>query len=76
MSTNFQELEKQISALPVKEKAALARKLIEDLDETVDPNAEELWAVEAERRLESYLKGELEAVPMDDVIMRVRSRLK
>lgn len=60
----------------MKEKAALARVLIEELDTSVDANVEQLWIDEAQRRHDAYLKGELEAIPGDDVMKRARNRLK
>ncbi|MDX6530684.1 MAG: putative addiction module component [Blastocatellia bacterium] len=59
----------------MKEKAALARVLIEELDTSVDANVEQLWIDEALRRHDAYLKGELEALPGDDVMNRARSRV-
>lgn len=76
MSTHFHEVEKQARALTPKEKAALARQLIEELDMAVDADAEQLWIDEAQRRYEAYLKGELEALPGDEVMSRARNRLK
>ena len=76
MSTNFEELEKQARALSPKEKAALARILIEDLDASVDPDAGQLWLEEAQRRYDAYRAGELPAAPGDEVMSRVRNRLK
>jgi putative addiction module component (TIGR02574 family) len=76
MSSRFQDLEMQARALPVKEKAALARLLIEELDMTVDADAEQLWIDEAQRRYDAYREGELEARPGDEVLARVRNRLK
>ena len=66
----------QAKALPVKEKAALARLLIEELDIAVDAAAEQLWIDEAQRRHDGYQKGELEARPGDEVMARARNRLK
>jgi hypothetical protein len=76
MSTQFDDIEKQARSLPLKEKAALARLLIADLDQTVDEDAERLWLEEAQRRYEAYLKGELEALPGEDVMKRARERLR
>ncbi len=76
MSTHFDEVEKQARALPPKEKAALARQLIEELDMAADADTEQLWIDEAQRRYEAYLKGELEALPGDEVMTRARNRLK
>ena len=76
MSTLFEELERQARALPPKEKATLARILIDALDPTVDPGVEQLWINEAQRRYDAFLRGELKALPGDEVMARARSRLK
>jgi hypothetical protein len=76
MSTNFEELEKQARALGRNKKAELARFLIEDLVATADPDAERLWLEEAQRRYDAYRAGELPAHPGDEVMNRVRNRLK
>ena len=76
MSTLFDELERQARALPPKEKATLARILIDALDPTVDPGVEQLWINEAQRRYDAFLRGELKALPGDEVMARARSRLK
>ena len=49
--------------------------LIEELDASVDADAEQLWIDEAQRRYDAYLKGELETIPGDDVMKRARSRV-
>ncbi len=76
MSTRFHDLEMQARALPIKEKAALARLLIEELDTSVDADVEQLWIDEAQRRYDAYQRGELEARPGDEVMARARNRLK
>jgi hypothetical protein len=75
MSTHFDDIEKQARLLPLKQKAALARLLIEELDASVDADVEQLWVDEAQRRYDAYLKGELEALPGDDVMARARNRV-
>jgi putative addiction module component (TIGR02574 family) len=76
MSAQFDDIEKQARSLPLKEKAALARVLIEDLDTSVDEDVEQLWIQEAQRRYAAYLKGDIEALPGEDVMRRARERLK
>ena len=76
MSTQFDDIEKQARLLPLEEKAALARVLIEDLDQVVDADVERLWIDEAQHRYDAYLKGELEALPGDEVMNRARERLR
>jgi len=76
MSGNFDDIERQARLLPLKEKALLARVLIEELDASIDVDAEKLWIDEAQRRYDAYQKGELEALPGDDVMARARNRIK
>lgn len=76
MSTRLEAVQQQIKMLASHEKAALARLLIEDLDQTVDGDVEQLWMDEAQRRYAAYLKGEIEAVPGDEAMARARARLK
>jgi len=76
MSTQFDDIERQARLLPLKEKAALARLLIEELDASVDPDVEHLWIDEAQRRYDAYRRGELEALPGDEVMNRARERLR
>ncbi len=75
MSAQFDDIEKLARSPPLKEKAALARVLIEELDTSVDADAERLWIEEAQRRYAAYLSGELEALPGEDVMSRVRRRV-
>lgn len=74
MSTLFDELERQARTLTPREKASLARILIEELDPALDAGVEQVWIEEAQRRYDAFLKGE--ALPGDVVMARARSRLK
>lgn len=76
MSALLDELEKQSRLLTAEEKATLARILIDGLDASQDRDVEQLWVAEAQRRYQAYLKGEIEAHPGDEVMTRVRNRLK
>jgi putative addiction module component (TIGR02574 family) len=76
MATNLKKLQKEIRALSSREKAALARTLIEDLDKTVDKDAEELWLKEAQRRYQKYKAGKVAAVSGEEAMLRARRRLK
>ena len=76
MSALLDQLAQQSRLLTVEEKATLARILIEELDPSSDTDVEQMWITEAERRYQAYLKGEMEAHPGDEVMTRVRNRLK
>jgi putative addiction module component (TIGR02574 family) len=76
VSSQFEELTKRIRALPARERVELVRVLIDDLDPGKDPDVEKLWLEEAERRYAQYLRGEVEAIPGDEVMAEARKRLK
>ena len=76
MSSQFDDLAKRVRALSKQEKAALIRELIDELDSQIDPEAENLWLEEAERRYAQYLRGEVEAIPGDEVMAEARKRLR
>lgn len=76
MSALFAEIQKQASMLTPKEKAALARLLIEELDSSSDADVEQLWIAESQRRYQAYLRGELQSGSGEEVMDRVRGRLK
>ena len=54
----------------------MANTLLRDLDEADDEDVEELWAAEAERRYDAYLRGEMSSSPGEEVIVRVRRRIE
>jgi len=76
MSALLDELEKQSRLLTAQEKVTLARILIEGLDPSQDSDVEQMWVAEAQRRYQSYLRGEIEAHDGDEVMTRARNRLK
>jgi Putative addiction module component len=76
MSIALEELEKQARSLSTEEEATLARILMEEFDTDIDPNAEQLWLEEAQRRYDAFLRGELEARPGDEVMQRARESLR
>ena len=76
MSALLDELERQSRLLTAKEKARLARILIEGLDQSQERDVEQVWIAEAQRRYEAYLRSEIEAHDGDEVMTRTRNRLK
>ena len=67
MSANLGKIEEAALTLSVEERARLAMDLIKSLDNYHDPEAEELWIREAERRYQEYREGKLQGRPADDV---------
>ena len=60
------EILKQAMKLKPDERFLLIEGLIQSLDEP-DKNIDEIWAIEAEKRLKAYREGKLEGIPMDDI---------
>jgi putative addiction module component (TIGR02574 family) len=72
-------LEAQVLELPLRERARLAQRLLESLDEDADEDpaeVEQAWVEEAERRYERYLAGDTQPIPPEEALARVRARLK
>ena len=72
MSTS-EEILQQLLSLPVETRARLAQQLLESL-ELPDERNRRLWAEEVERRVDAYERGELKAVPGEEVFARLRAR--
>lgn len=74
MDTQLERLETEALQLTPSERAALAQRLLASLD--VDPEIEEAWAVETERRIADVESGAVQVIPMDEALAQVRSSLK
>jgi putative addiction module component (TIGR02574 family) len=74
MSASSEEILKQALALPLPERAELVEQLLATFQSPPDPHLDELWAREAEDRLDAYDRGELKAVSAEDVFDKIRQR--
>ncbi len=70
-----EELEAEIRKLDIKERARLAKRIVETLDELSDAEIEALWVEEAERRLDELEQGVVAEIPGEDVLDRVRAAI-
>ena len=76
MSTHVAELFAKASALSDKDRATLAGLLIESLESEIDPDVEEAWRIEIERRLAELDSGAVETVPWEVVRAKLLQRTK
>ncbi len=60
------DLLKQAIQLKPAERLKLVDGLLKSLDKP-DESVDEIWAEEAERRLEEYRKGNIKGIPMDEI---------
>ena len=65
MNTHVTELFAKASVLSEKERASLAGLLIESLESEVDPDVEEAWREEIERRVAELDSGTATTVPWE-----------
>ena len=76
MSSNLDRLTADAMKLPLRDRVQLAQRLVETLDDEVEPNTEALWFAEAERRLEELRSGKVEGIESDEAFRSAREALK
>jgi putative addiction module component (TIGR02574 family) len=74
MSTSSEHILKEALALPPQERAELVEQLLATFQSPPNPRIDELWAREAEDRLDAYDRGELKAIPAEEVFSRIKQR--
>jgi putative addiction module component (TIGR02574 family) len=73
MSELAEKLIEEALSLPPDERAAVAERLLSSLEPELS-QIDQLWAAEAEDRLNAYDRGEIEAIPADEVFKTVKNR--
>ncbi len=72
---SLKEIEAKIKKLDLKERAALAKWIVESLDDLSEAEIEALWAEEAERRLDEMEQGQVTEIPAKEVLRRARTAI-
>ncbi len=73
MNDQVKELAERGIALPTEDRTRLVDLLLESLHESPTNVVEAAWAIEIERRLAAYDRGEMESVAGEDVFAKARS---
>jgi hypothetical protein len=76
MAQTLDEIEAELLQLPEEARARLAKSLILSLDQFEEEDNDLLWAEEAERRYQEIERGEVSAIPSEEVFREARSRLR
>jgi putative addiction module component (TIGR02574 family) len=76
MSKTFDEVIDEALLLPPASRAILAERLLDSLSDSVQRQREQLWAGEAEARARQIESGEIESIPGEQVLRRLRDRIK
>ena len=73
---NLAQIESEILALPVEQRASLAQRLLLSLDEATDAEFDRLWGEESARRAAELDSGSVRAIPGDVVAAKARALLR
>ena len=76
MATVLVEIEEKLRALSQRDKAALIRVLIGELDGSSESDAENAWIAEAKRRHQELIDGRVRGIPGDRVFAIARALLE
>ena len=72
MPMTVEQIVEESRQLQPEQLAELLDRLTVELHETPDPEIDQLWADEAERRLDEIRSGKVKAIPGDEVMARAR----
>lgn len=67
MTRAVEDLYEQAAHLSAEDRAELAGKLLESIDDPSDVGVEEAWAAEIERRIAEYRAGRVKTIPWSEV---------
>ncbi len=72
----LEKMRAEVLKLSSKDRAFLAKCLIESLDQAEEQELEQLWLDEAERRLAAYQKGAIAARSASEVFAQAYEKIK
>jgi hypothetical protein len=72
---SLKEIEAEIKKLDLKERAGLAKWVVESLDELSEAEVEALWVEEAELRLDELEHGLVAEIPAKEALRRARAAI-
>jgi len=74
MSRTLEDITSELLQLSVESRAALAKRLLDSLDELTPDENERLWVEEAARRYRQLKAGAATSSPSDEVFVRLDAR--
>ena len=72
MALTVEQLAQQAMELPPADRADLAERVMESIDFSSSEELQQLWSVEANRRLEDLRSGRVQPIPAEEVLAEVR----
>lgn len=75
MSTQFDQVAADAMKLPLRDRVRLAQQLVSTLDDQSETEVEELWFIEAERRLDELHSGKVNGIDAEEAFRTARDNL-
>jgi putative addiction module component (TIGR02574 family) len=75
MTKTFHKIEHAAMSLPRDDRALLAEKLIESLEDHEELRLDPEWVAEIERRVDASRSGKVKTIPADQVFRKLRKKL-
>lgn len=72
---SLKDIETEIKKLDLKDRAVLAKWIVESLDDLSETEIEALWVEEAEHRLDEMERGQISEIPAKEVLRRARAAI-
>ena len=76
MSANLDQLTADAMKLSLRDRVALAQRLVSTIDDIVETDTEALWFAEAQRRLEELRSGKVQGIGSEDAFRSARETLQ
>jgi putative addiction module component (TIGR02574 family) len=76
MTIALKKIQDDALKLPARSRARLAKRLIMSLEEPADPDAEQAWLDEIERRSAELKEGKVTGTPVGKVLKKARAALR
>jgi putative addiction module component (TIGR02574 family) len=70
---NYEEIKVGALGLNLKERASLAKELLDSVDSPTEEELEELWLDEVGKRIEHVQRGESKLIPLEEALKRAKS---
>jgi len=74
MERTLEEIASEVLRMSVGSRAALAKRLLDSLEELTPDEVERLWVGEAARRYRQLRDGTAKSIPSDEVFARIEAR--
>jgi putative addiction module component (TIGR02574 family) len=73
LSVNFEEVKTSALNLSLKERATLAKELLDSVDSPSEEELEGLWLDEVGKRIERVQRGKSKLVPLEEALKRTKA---